>query len=121
MRIAHFDFGLHQNRPRQKKHGHLHFELLTGVALAMALVAALLAPSPVRLIVLSVLLLAVGFGSALVAYLRGDQHDAHRFTLWDQAGLLVFVGFAAAILADDTSWVPYVEQLITERSGMARQ
>ena len=95
-------------RPKQKKRSERHSEVLTGVTLAMTGFAAVLAPAPVRLIVLSVLLLAAGFGSAIVAYLRGDQHDAVRFTLWDQAGLLVFVGFAAAILADDTSWVPYL-------------
>ena len=121
MRIAHVDFRMPQMRPKRKKRSERYFEVLTGTTLAIALIAAFLAPAPVRLIVLSIILLAAGFGSAIVAYLRGDQHDAHRFTLWDQAGLLVFIGFAAAILADDTSWVPYVNQMIADRSTVVRQ
>jgi hypothetical protein len=55
----------------------------------------------------------VGFGIASGLYLSGHRMQPERHPAWDLAGLLVFMGFAAAILTDVTEALAAFDQLST--------
>ena len=114
MRIANIDLRM-PHLPRRPQHrGAHHYELLTGLTFALSMsVTLLLAPPPLRLIVLSSLLVIAAFASAMLAYVRKDLRETAEFTLWDQAGFLAFIGFGAILISDSEIWVPYLDQLLT--------
>lgn len=87
---------------RSEKGGGFKPGLLLPAALATALVLAALSPAPFRVMVASSVLLLIGFVSALVIHMRAKTSDSAR---WDQSAVLVFAGFAAALIADPDLWL----------------
>jgi hypothetical protein len=65
----------------------------------MFLLAAIL-PAPLVMISLSALFVIAGFASAAALYLSGSRLGQDRHRAWEIAALLLFLGFAAAMLAD---------------------
>jgi hypothetical protein len=63
---------------------------------------------PLRLAAMSALLISAGMGAAAIAWLTSVPRDGARWTLWEAAGLLVFLGFAAAIVTDPDEVVSYL-------------
>ncbi len=72
---------------------------LNAVVAAGALMLALTLPQPLLLPALSILFVVVGFGAASGLFLSGYRLQSDH-PGWETSGLLVFLGFAAAILAD---------------------
>ncbi|MFM9850361.1 MAG: hypothetical protein ACKVP3_24805 [Hyphomicrobiaceae bacterium] len=109
---------LHAEPP--PRHASQEIALDTTLIAAAALVAALYVPEPLILPALGVLLTACGFVIALYALLarRQPADEQQSFTRWDQAGLLVFGGFAVSILSDPGEAMVYLEDL--ERRLQAR-
>jgi hypothetical protein len=86
--------------------------MLNALVAAGALILALTLPQPLVLPALSILFVAVGFGAASGLYLRGYRLQGGHGG-WEVSGLLVFLGFAAAILADVPEALTALEQLST--------
>ena len=42
------------------------------------------------------------------------ETDAAGFTRWDQAGLFVFAGFAAALIGDSTETLGFIEAFVNQ-------
>ncbi len=72
----------------------------TVLVIACAVLIASLFPAPLFMIMFSVILLIPGFGIALVSYIQREPREVAVLTHWDQAGILVFLGFAAALLSE---------------------
>lgn len=77
-----------------------------GVGLLLTLVALPMAGASFALLLASPLLLLAGFAIAVTAWLRRLPWDGHGVTRWDLAGLLVLLGFAAALLSDPVRSLP---------------
>ena len=103
-------FGHHENRWS----GHWR-EIDTTLKFAVAVALASFSPQPLFLPVLSLMLLIIGFWTAGASLWRGEVRDVPRYTRWDEAGLLVFVGFAAAIVCEPMDAVRYLDQLEMRR------
>jgi hypothetical protein len=85
------------------------------ILLSGALAAASFAPHPIVLPVVSVLLIAAAGFAAGYAWLRTEARAAREFTRWDQAGILVFAGFAAALTGDSADVLHFIETLGEQR------
>jgi hypothetical protein len=85
-------------------------EIDTVLKFAAAAAVASMCPLPLLLPVLSMMLLAIGFWTAGGALLRGDPRQSATYTRWDESGLLVFAGFAAAIISDPMDAWRYFER-----------
>jgi hypothetical protein len=79
------------------------------VLLAAALAAGSFAPHPLVLPIVSVLLVLCAFLAATRAWLTGERRLASEFTRWDQAGLLMFAGFLAALTGDSAETMRFME------------
>lgn len=79
------------------------------VLLAMALAAGSFAPHPLVLPIVSALLVLCAFLAAGHAWLTGERRFASEFTRWDQAGLLMFAGFLAALTGDSAETMQFME------------
>jgi hypothetical protein len=89
------------------------------VALAVALGAAGLAivaylPAPLVLPVASIVMVTTGFAIAGGAYLAGLRISTGPRLPWDIAGALVFLGFAAAMLAGDADTLSLLARIETQ-------
>ena len=82
----------------------------TVLVIAGAVLLASFCPLPLFMIMLSVLLLIPGFGIALISYLRNEPREVAVLTHWDQAGILVFLGFAVALLSEPAEFLTYLEE-----------
>jgi hypothetical protein len=72
-----------------------------GVALgATALLLSLLLPPSLVLLTTGCTLAVAGFGTAAALYLNGRRMGRDGTVGWDMASALVFLGFAAVLLAD---------------------
>lgn len=90
-------------------------EIDIAIKFVVAVAVASFSPLPLFLPVLSMMLLIIGFGTAGSALLRGDTRESPLVTRWDEAGLLVFAGFAAVIVCDPTDALRYLDQLEMRR------
>ena len=121
MRLSHTTFRFSCPALNRAKRADLSVKFVTGAIIALSVLVAWQFPEPLRLIMLGSLLVAVGFGSAIVALLRREPRDAPHISLWDQAGILVFLGFAAALLSDSAEWIAYLDGMKSERLANPRQ
>jgi hypothetical protein len=91
----------------------------TMLVVAASLLSAAVLPSSLVLPALSIFFVCIGFSVAAGLYLGGHRMQPVRHPAWDLAGLLVFLGFAAAILTDVTEALAEVERLSTRMTGAA--
>jgi hypothetical protein len=89
---------------------------LTACLLAGALAAASFAPLPVVLPVASVVLVLSGCAIAAYSWFRSERRDVAGFTRWDQAGLFVLAGFAAALIGDSAETLSFIEAFVDRSS-----
>ena len=120
MRLSHTTFRFSCPALNRAKRADLSVKFVTGAIIVLSVLVACLFPQPLRVIMLGSILVTVGFGSALIALLRREPRDVPHFSLWDQAGILVFFGFAAALLSDSAEWVAYLDGLKSERISAPR-
>jgi hypothetical protein len=83
----------------------------TALVVAATLLSAALLPSPLVLPALAILFVCAGFATAAGLCLSGHRMQPVRHPAWDLAGLLVFMGFAAAILTDVKDALAAFDQL----------
>lgn len=88
-------------------HSHVPFArsrravaVLGGLLVATILLLVGFLPSPLVLPAFGVVSLAGAAIAALLAWCTGANRDADIVTLWDIAGALAFIGFAATMLSD---------------------
>jgi hypothetical protein len=86
---------------------------ITALLAVATLALALYLPAPLVLPALSILFVTVGFAAAGALYLRGYRLERDHHPGWELAGLLVFLGFAASMLADVPEALSALEQLST--------
>ena len=79
------------------------------ILLSGALAAASFAPHPIVLPIVSVVLIAAAAFASGCAWLRAEPRMVGEFTRWDQAGILVFAGFAAALTGDSADVLQFLE------------
>ena len=115
MRHSHTAFRPSCPSLRRPKRTSLPVKFATGVIIVLSVLGACLFPSPLRLIMLGNILVTLGFGSAIIALMRREPRDVPHMSLWDQAGILVFIGFAAALLSDSAEWIAYLDGFKSER------
>jgi len=77
---------------------HTIFAIPMLVVGAFAAVVAL-APAPLILPIISIICLATAAAVALAAWQTRARRQSESVTLWDVAGAMAFVGFAAAMLS----------------------
>ena len=87
--------------------------ILAAIVGAVALLAFAQLPMGLALPAVSILLVITGFTLAAVSYLRGAPVERG----YEIAAILVFLGFAAALMADGDQTLALIEQL--ERQGLA--
>jgi hypothetical protein len=103
-------------------HGALHSQTLENaekrsvrrqwecaVLVAAALAAASFAPHPIVLPIVSVVLMLLAASAAGYAWARSEGRHAGEFTRWDQAGILAFAGFVAALTGDSAEVLQFME------------
>jgi hypothetical protein len=89
------------NRATRRPHAApFDWVMITALLAAVIFLLAAVLPTPLVLLALSVLFVGIGFGTAAALYLAGYrmERDPHRG--WEIAAVLLFLGFAAAMLAD---------------------
>jgi hypothetical protein len=74
--------------------------ILTAMAAATILLLGWLLPAALVLPVISAASLAAAGAAALVAWSGRARRDGDGITLWDIAGVLAFIGFAAGMLSE---------------------
>jgi hypothetical protein len=79
------------------------------ILLAAALAGASFAPHPLVLPIVSALLVLCALLAASHAWFTGERRLAAEFTRWDQAGLLMFAGFLAALTGDSAETIQFME------------
>ena len=77
-----------------------------------ALAAASFAPHPLVLPIISVLLVLAAVLAAGYAWLHSEGRAQGEFTRWDQAGILIFAGFTAALTGDSAEVMQFMETLM---------
>jgi hypothetical protein len=77
--------------------------------LAGALAAASFAPHPIVLPIVSAVLVIGALLAAGFAWLRSERRTVGEFTRWDQAGVLIFAGFVAALTGDSAETLQLME------------
>ena len=85
------------------------------ILLAGALAAASFAPHPIVLPIVSVVLVLSAGLAAGLAWLQAERRITGEFTRWDQAGILVFAGFVAALTGDSAEVLHFMESLAEPR------
>jgi hypothetical protein len=85
------------------------------VLVAAALAAASFAPHPIVLPIVSVVLMLLAGFAAGYAWLRSEGRLAGEFTRWDQAGILAFAGFVAALTGDSAEVLLFMESFTEPR------
>ena len=86
--------------------------MITGALAAAAAGLAAALPTPLVLPALSILLVTVGFAGTGVLYIRGHRLTRDRHPGWELAGVLVFLGFAAAMMTDTQEALAVLDQMI---------
>jgi hypothetical protein len=87
---------------------------IAGAALCVtALASSLLLPEPLVLLATGSVLATAGFAVAAVVFLAGRRLGRDGATGWDAAAALVFLGFAAALLADTGAALTALAELRT--------
>jgi hypothetical protein len=79
--------------------------------LAGALAAASFAPHAIVLPIVSAVLVIGAFFAVGLAWLGSESRAAGEFTRWDQAGVLMFAGFVAALTGDSAETLQMMETL----------
>jgi hypothetical protein len=79
--------------------------------LAGSLAAASFAPHAIVLPIVSAVLVIGAFLAAGLAWLLSESRAAGEFTRWDQAGVLIFAGFVAALTGDSAETLQMMEAL----------
>ena len=79
--------------------------------LAGALAAASFAPHAIVLPIVSVALVTGALLAVGLAWLASERRAAGEFTRWDQAGVLIFAGFVAALTGDSGEALQMMEAL----------
>jgi hypothetical protein len=79
------------------------------ILLAAALAAASFAPHPLILPIVSALLVLCALLAASHAWFTAERRLVGEFTRWDQAGLLMFAGFLAALTGDSAETMRFME------------
>ena len=85
------------------------------ILLSGALAAASFAPHPIVLPIVSVVLIAAAAIASGYAWLTAERRVAGEFGRWDQAGILVFAGFAAALTGDSAEVLQFLDGLVEPR------
>ena len=80
-----------------------------------AVLLALLFPPPMFMTMLSAVLVVLGFSIAANSYFRREPQAVAAATHWDQAGMLLFIGFAVAMLSEPADFIAYMEHGKTAR------
>jgi hypothetical protein len=83
---------------------------------AAAITLSVVLPAPLVLSAISILLVFTGFAIAAGLYLAGYRITRDRNCGWEFAAVLVFLGFAAALLADSGEALAVLEQMQTGAS-----
>jgi hypothetical protein len=85
------------------------------ILLSAALAAASFAPHPIVLPIVSVLLVLSAALAAGIAWFRSETRPAGEFARWDQAGILLLAGLAAALVGDSAEVVQFMEHFADRR------
>lgn len=110
MRVLHMPSKLHRLPGVETARINRWISVETGLVIVGAVLLASLCPPPLFMIMLSVLLLVPGFAIAFISYLRREPREVAVLTHWDQAGFLVFLGFAVALLSEPADFINYLEE-----------
>jgi|SRR5581483_11223934 len=87
---------------------HRHLPLvMAAVAIAVIAGAELMAPDPLELPMISLLVLGIAAAVAIVAWVSGARHDGDEVTAWDVAGAFTLIGCAAAMLTQNEHALDY--------------
>lgn len=78
---------------------------------AATIALAVLLPAPLVLPALSILLVTIGFTVAAGLYLAGYRMERDHSRGWEFAAVLVFLGFAAAMLTDSREALTVLDQM----------
>ena len=68
-------------------------------------------PEPLVMPAIAILLVGAGMGIAAGLHMAGYRLGADGHHAWDVAGLMVFVGFAAAIMTDSAGALATLDQI----------
>jgi hypothetical protein len=79
--------------------------------LAGALAAASFAPHAIVLPIVSAVLVIGAVLAVAIAWMRSEGRMPGEFTRWDQAGVLMFAGFVAALTGDSAETLQMLELL----------
>jgi hypothetical protein len=79
--------------------------------LAGALAAASFAPHAIVLPIVSAVLVIGAILAVAIAWMRAEDRAPGEFTRWDQAGVLIFAGFVAALTGDSAETLQMLELL----------
>src|SRR5262245_24438640 len=91
------------------------------VIAALSALATLRLPTALILPALSTLLVFSGFGLAVVSYLKGLRTGHVSTDCYTVAGLLVCLGFAAALITDADQTLAFIEEMEAhELAGLAK-
>lgn len=97
--------------------------LLASVLIFAALsgLATLRLPTALILPALSILLVFSGFGLATASYFKGLRTEHVCTDCYTVAGVLVYLGFAAALLTDAEQTLTFIEEMeVHEIAGLAK-
>src|SRR5262245_49740181 len=85
------------------------------ILVAGALAAASFAPHPIVLPLVSVVLMVLAGCAAGYAWVRSEGQPRGEFTRYDQAGILAFAGFVAALTGDSAEVLQFIESFSEPR------
>jgi hypothetical protein len=85
------------------------------ILLSGALAVASFAPHPIVLPIVSVVLIVAAAIASGYAWFRAEPRLVGEFGRWDQAGILVFAGIAAALTGDSAEVLQFLESLAEPR------
>ena len=85
------------------------------ILLSGAFAAASFAPHPIVLPIVSVVLIGAAAIASGYAWFRGERRLSGEFGRWDQAGILIFAGFVAALTGDSAEVLQFLDSLAEPR------
>jgi hypothetical protein len=88
--------------------------------IAGAVIVATQLPAPLIPLVTSIFMVTAGLAIAGGCYLAGSRIGQGSSIAWEIAGALVFLGFAAAMLADDARTLSLLAQMEAQLMALAR-